>query len=425
VLKIKSIWIYILTFACLVSVVMGCAPAPAQQTTPTPAAPQATTHTIVIGQLMDYSGPYKTQGAVFKAAADTFEKYYNEERGGTDGVKVKFVHYDFQNQASVATTAVKQGNLDSKPQAWVCAYSNAINAAKKQCLADQSLMVGLPNAQGLADPNSFVLITRPLYEEEFVGALGYLGSSWKGIGKMKWASVSIEGMPSAVSLTKSAAPISQQTNTEYLYTEWVPVAWSDPGPVVTKIASNMPDVLWIGHIDPGVALLMKAMAERDLLGKVTPYVTCHAGPSFVRKLTGNDIIDGLLVSSPYASYTQADKIPIMATAIKLLKQTAPELYPPDLLFMQAWVNYLTITEGTTLAAKKVGWDKLKSADIRDLLISGVKIDTGGLSQPLYWEGPSYSRALHSDQLVRETKTGEEVMSPWYKLVDWNKDIEKK
>ena len=378
---------------------MGCAPAPAKQAAaPTPAVQKP--QYIVIGQLMDYSGPYKTQGAVFKVAADTFEKYINEEKGGIDGVKVKFVHYDYQNQVSTATTALKQGNLDSKPIAWVCAYTNALNAVKKQCQADQSLMVGLPNAVGLADPNSFVLITRPKYEEEFWGAVQYLASTYKGTGKMKWACSGIEGMPSSISVVKNADELARVTNTEYWGVEWLPVALSDPGPFITKLAANPPDVLWVGHMDTGVAVILKAMAERDLLGKVTCYIAPHAGPTNVRKLVGNKIINGLLVSSPYASYTEADKIPAMASAIKLLKQTAPDMYPPDLLFTQAWVNYLTITQGVELTVKKVGWDKLKSSDVRDLLISGVKIETGGISEPLYWEGPNYDRALNSEKIVR-------------------------
>ena len=75
-----------------------------------------------------------------------------------------------------------------------------------------------------------------------------------------------------------------------------------------------------------------------------------------------------------------------------------------------------------MAAQKVGWNNVKSSDLRDLFVSGAAIETGGLSKPVYWKGPNYNRGLHSEQMVRMTETGEEIVNTWYSLPDWYTDV---
>lgn len=409
----------VLVFIGIVALIAGCAPA-----APTPSTPAAPPKDIVIGQLMDYSAFFKTQGACFKAAADTFERYINDEKGGIDGHKVKFVHYDFQAQPALAVTAVKQGNMQDHPIAWVSAYSSSINAVKAQLAADKVLMLGLPNAQGLSTPEGFVLITRPLYEESALGIMMWRKAQWKEPRKIRWGMLAAEGFPSALATVKNAEKIAAMTDSECVLVEWLPLMLADASPFMAKVEAAMPmDFLSIGHVDTPVALILKALKERGLTAKLTPTILPTAGPNFVRKLAGS-AIEGLEVTCAYASYTEADKIPMMATVCRLCKEYTPDFYPPDLLYLQAWVNYICMTEGLSLAAKKVGWDNVTSADLRDVLISGVKIDTGGLSQPLYWEGPMYYRGLHWDKITKQTATGEEVVSDWIKIPNWYETVGK-
>ncbi|TRZ95393.1 MAG: ABC transporter substrate-binding protein [Dehalococcoidia bacterium] len=403
----------------IVVLIAACAP----EVAPTP-TPEATTppEDIVIGQLMDYSAFFKTQGACFRAAADTFERYINEEKGGIDGRKVRFVHYDFKAQPAVAVTAVKQGNMEHNPIAWVCGYSSGINAAKQQLATDKVLMLGLPNADGLSDPESFVLITRPLYEESSLSYLKRMASEFEGPGKYRWGMLALEVMPSAQATAANVDKICEFTNTEFALLAWIPVSIADATPFMDKIEAALPmNSVALGTVDAPVAMLLKAMEERGLKDKVTPTITHHAGPNGIRSIAGS-AIEGLEVTCPYASYTEADNIPMMATVCRLCKEYTPDFYPPDLLYLQAWVNYIAITDGLSLAAEKVGWDQVTSADLRDLLISGVEIDTGGLSQPLYWEGPTYHRGLHWDKTTRQTATGEEVISDWIEVPDWYKTV---
>lgn len=405
----------------IVTLIAACAPTPAP-TAPTPSAPKKD---IVIGQLMDYSAFFKEQGACFKAAADTFERYINEEKGGVDGHKVKFVHYDFKAQPAVAVTAVKQGDMQDQPIAWVSGYSSSINAVKEQLAADKILMVGLPNAQGLSNAEGFVLITRPLYEESSLATMIWRKEHWKEPRKIRWGMLAAEGFPSALATVKNADKIAAMTDSQCVLVEWLPLMLADASPFMAKVEAAMPmDFLSLGHVDAPVALLLKALKERGLTAKLTPTISHHAGPNSVRKLAG-PAIEGLEVTCPYASYTEADKIPMMATVCRLCKEYTPDFYPPDLLYIQAWVNYLCITDGVAKAAKKTGWDKVTSADLRDMLISGVKIDTGGLSKPVYWEGPMYYRGLHWDKITKETATGEEVVSDWIKTPNWYETVEKK
>jgi len=403
----------------IVVLIAGCAP----EVAPTP-TPEATTppEDIVIGQVMDYSGFFKTQGACFKAAADTFERYINEEKGGIDGRKVRIVHYDFQTQPAKVVTAVKQGNMQDHPIAWVSGYSSAINAVKEQLAADEVLMLGLPNADGLSDPENFVLITRPLYEESSLSSLKRSAAEHKGPGKYRWGMLALEAMPSAQKTAENTDRICEFTNTECVMIDWLPMQIADPSPFMAKIEAALPmDSVALGSVDAPVAMLLKAMEETGLKEKVTPTITHHAGPNAIRQIAGS-AIEGLEVTCPYASYTEADSIPMMATICRLCEEYTPDYYPPDLLYLQAWVNYICITEGLSLAAEKVGWDQVTSADLRDVLISGVEIDTGGISQPVYWEAPTYHRGLRWDKMTVQTATGEEVLYDWTAIPDWYETI---
>lgn len=413
-------WLTVVAGVVLVGLVAGCAPA----ALPAPApAPAPVTKEIVIGSIADYSGPYKTHGRVFMDAFSTFERYVNEELGDIKGLKVRVVHYDFRGQTPLAVSQMKRGNLEDKPMAWVSGYSSATSACKKQALTDKTLIMALANFSGATEPESFVFALRPYYEESVVTFLTkYCLPNWKEPRKLKWGILGLEAMPSVKWLGEHGDQIAEATGTEFVLSGWLPPVLPDVAPFITKMEASMPDYVWIVHAEPVVTAFLTAIEQKGLQEKgVTPFVGEYAEPVTLRAIAGKEAVNGLLEVTPFSSYVETN-IPLMAKINELTEKYAPGTFPPGPIAIQTWLAALTIVKGTALAAEEVGWDKVASSDLRDLLASGAQIDTGGLSTPLYWKPykGSYQLAgkgLHSCKVIRITAESEEILTDWIPYVN--------
>jgi branched-chain amino acid transport system substrate-binding protein len=305
--------------------------------------------------LADYTGPIAGLNVPADMGCEDYFKYINE-RGGVQGIKVKFIGVDTRYDVARGVSAYKRYRRAHK-----LLVANAINTGLGKALVPlikRDKLIMLAAGEGEAQAHiGYTFLWGQCYQDAFGAALDWMVEDWqkKGnsgtpvVGFMSWDN------PYGREPLKGGKEYAEKIGVKLLPPEFFPPGSLKHDVWLTRLAKGGANYIYVGGVDPTPTNVVRDAYALGLTKKIQ-MVCDFWGPAMgVGVKAHPKELEGAVVTVYYLRGTDAFKHPMAKLWTKYRKTPISQM-PPNYLSGQAWG--MAYEEGLKIALKDVGYDKL-------------------------------------------------------------------
>jgi len=407
----------VITVLSLVSIIgVACAPGPTSE-------PGAEEKRVKVGLVVTFTGPPASNTAPMGKGQVDYFQYLNDEFGGIEykdpltgkpeKAKLDIEWVDTQYKTTVAVTAYKRMK-DSGVVAIMGTGTDLIDPLSPLCSSDHIVLIGgagaSPSALNFSPDPLYYIAAHPTGMELDSIILEWFKAQWKESRSPRAGYIDMD-VPAQrrLALPGSTVDYAKEIGFEYLHMEWVPFMVTDSNLEVTRMMTKEPDLLIIGHVVAGQAVILKDMQRLGLFGTATLAVPNWGFDPSVTNFVGDDMAENLHGNSVVAMTTE--DVPGVKLASRICQKYQGEGL--SLLYEQGFAGSMFLAEGIRIALEDVGHESFDGTALRDSLLHISNFDTGGLTHPITVD-PNYPvyNAYSKILVIKGGKT--EVVTDWLK-----------
>ncbi len=334
---------------------------------------------LEIPQVMDLTGPFKTESARWSAVATLLEKDINAS-GGIRGRQIKCTTYDTRYDIAAATSILDRiVNMEQKPPI-ICAYIAHIIIAGLPKMAQEGYRIPMlaPAAyEAWAYPPNWVFHFGILYAQSFGGFVDWHLKSWKQKRPIKVAFFIINSPGGRESL--KVTPYFKKIGVDVVATEFTPPNPVDITQSMMRFQQTQPDFVYCIAPVGAVAKLFNETSKRKLKYKIV--IPAFVTYGMLEKYVPKKVLEGHYQASAFNSPNDLSA-PGVKKIDDLVKKNAPELMPIGSVDYWSAGNVLLAKDVLERAYDKFGsWDKVTGEAVYDILNNG-EFSTGGITSEL-------------------------------------------
>jgi branched-chain amino acid transport system substrate-binding protein len=343
--------------------------------------------------LTDLTGPAHAQVGPEGWATEDYFKWLNKN-GGIDGHPVEVEVVDTKYKLPLIRSTYARVKRMKHVAVSFDAISGGIEALRVQFAKDKiPVMMLTGHAQALY-PVSWVMGMMPPYDDVLATMADWIKKNWKKDRKPRLAL--FLGNYAAGRSPLLAKWYCEKKGIEIVAEELCPLLPTDTSDLLIRIRDAKPDFIFDTLMPDQLKVVLR---DKFKLGIKVPQVGFVFNSYILTKTVPPKAYDGYMGFQPFASWWEKD-IPGIQFCAKLFKKRGEE--PPG-SYIIGVAGAMVMEEAVKNALKKVGYDKLDGAAIRD----GYMQIKGYTCQGIYKE------LSYSPQDVRGDK--------WLKITKLNKD----
>jgi ABC-type branched-subunit amino acid transport system substrate-binding protein len=375
--------VFVLTAVLLV--VGGCGPK----------APAGTE--IRIGVMGGQTGPASSSVVPMFEELEHVFQYWNEQKGGIDGVNLSWRVIDNKGTPEGAIAAYKEMEAGFDPLIHVAVEDYYYIGIKDLIEADQSVLLTTSaiNPQAYIPPGRYFSVTMPT-SDGFAGYVKWVMENWKGSGKPNIGVMYWGDLPTGQQW-QMAQPWVMKQGVDLTPVQFS-IATMDLKPQLLSLKEANVDYIWVHGLNHNAAVAIRDYYGLGMAGTPMSFME-YVEPKALLEMAGEGAAGfyAYRSESPYSEGSDAAK-----------------------LFSDIWKwadgsdkwsdNRITLTVMSTIeaavmkAADDVGWDNLDSEAVYQALNSLTEIDTMGNTYNFGF-GPSRRVGNTSMKMIQFTADG--------------------
>lgn len=339
---------------------------------------QAKEKEVIFLSIADYTGPIAGLNVPADMGVEDYFKYLND-KGGVDGVKVKFVGVDTRYDLARGLSAYKRYRRNPKLM-----VVNSISTPLGKAIAPMTRrdkLVTLTPADGEFQANiGNVFPWGPCYQDAFAASIDWMVADWKKKGK--------SGKPTIGLLTWDS-PYGREVlrggkeHIEKLGLKFLPPEFFPPGSLkhdvyLTRLARAGANYVYVGGVDPTQTNVMRDAFALGLTKKIQ-FVSDYWGPSALGVSLHPKALEGMAIVSFFLRGDEARKNPLVSKLWNKYRKQPIEKMNEAYAFGAAWG--ITFEAALKDALKRVGYKKLTRAEIYESYQRITGISRLGLQGP--------------------------------------------
>ncbi|RJQ86927.1 MAG: ABC transporter substrate-binding protein [Desulfobacteraceae bacterium] len=353
---------------------------------------------LEIPQVVDMTGPYKSESTGWVKIFQVLEKDINE-KGGIAGRKVILKPYDCRYDVGVSTSILgRLINLTPKPAVIGGSIGPFfVASAKKMPEPDYRIPLLAPAAyEAFVKEPSWIFSFGALYYQSLGTFLDWVQKNWKEARPIRLAFYTLNTPGGREPMRLK--PWLEQKGIEVVAEEFVDPVPVDITSIMMRFQQTKPDFIY--GITP-VSAYTKLLTEMERRNMRSKLILPGFMPfSLVLKYVDKKTLEGHYQVSAFNTYLD-ESSPGIKSMNELFKknEALKDLWPPDTGDMWAYGHVMVAKALLEKAVEKYGsWDKVTGETIFEMLNSGVEVDTGGIVSHLKWNaqrrvGPSAIKIL--------------------------------
>jgi ABC-type branched-subunit amino acid transport system substrate-binding protein len=347
----------------------------------TPSLSAAELPPLMIPQILDLTGPYKSESAMWAEISKACTNYINET-GGIRGRKVNLEPFDCRYDVGVSTSLMNRFVASDPKPPLISASIGPFLVATKEKLPQAGYRIPclVPAAYEMfLNPPGWDFCFGLLYTQDFGGFVEWALKNWQEKRPMRVAFFSLNTPGGREPLKMK--PWLKAKGVELVAEEYTTPVPVDLTPTILRFKQTEPDFIY--GISP-VTAFSKLLQEMKKIG-IRSKIVLPAFVSFnlMLKYVGKEALEGTYVSSAFNSHVD-EKSPGVKAMNEACKKYCPGLCPPDSLYMWPWGHGIIARSILEQTYDKVGsWEKLTGEAVYEFLTtSKAKISTGGITSDL-------------------------------------------
>jgi ABC-type branched-subunit amino acid transport system substrate-binding protein len=357
----------------------------------------------------DVTGPYApiTQPIItnFREAVE----WYNQNKGGIDGVPIKVDFTDTGGKTQVAVAAYERWRVMEPKPVLVYPFSSADCSALKPRLKEDQI-VGLTCAppESSIYPAGWLFSNLPTYGDQFGLFIDWLVDTWvpKSGQKPKLAFLTWDSEFGRAASSPACIEYAKKKGVQVVAEEFFGVRDADVSTHLIRIKSKGANWVYTNTLGNGPAVILKSAKAMGLIGSLN----FGGGPwtidmSSIRLSEG--LMEGWIGPFNYACWSETDNpgIQLLEKQFKLHNRKPIE---KTISYVYAYNELFQGMAAVTNAVRKVGWEKLDGEAVKTELSKMKNFNLFGLNDITYKPGrvtPLMSRIteVKNGQIVPITK----------------------
>lgn len=386
-------------------VISGCAKAP-------PAGAE-----VVYLSLADYTGAIAGLNVPAEAGVQDYLADLNE-RGGVDGVKIRYLGVDTRYDTARAVSAYKR--YRTEPNLFVV---NMISTAAGKAIAPMTLkdkVIQLAPGDGEHQAHiGWVFVWGVCYQNAFGANIDFVVEDWKTKGNPGMPTIGYMCWDSAYGREplRGGKEYAEQVGVNLLEPEYFPIGAPDHSVWLSRIADQDPDYCFIGGVDPTPSNILRDAYKLGLTETIQFLDATFWGPTEAVGIKLHpEATEGAWVCSYYIRGAECWEHPLAVMGQKRHPEVnLRDKYPGMYISGMGWG--LLYEAALKVALDEVGYENLNG----DVMLAAFESLTGqefmqGIQSPCTYSPTSRQG---SDMLkIYEVQNGKEVdISGWRKVPD--------
>lgn len=314
---------------------------------------------VVYLALGDYTGPTANTGIPYDMGVEDGFKYIND-KGGVEGVKVKFVPVDTRYEVARAASSYKRLRNIPKLMVVCCAGTPIARAIEHMVRADKLVQLTPADGEVVAKPGR-TFIWGQTFQDALGAALDWMVKDWKQKGKAGLPTVGYIGWDNAYGreALRGGTEYAEKIGVKLLPPKLFPMGTADHSQYLIPLKEA--NYIYVSGTDPNSPAVIRD-AFRLEMTKSTQFLCDPFGPTFAGGVKAyNTELQGTVVTCWFLRGLEALNHPLNKELWTKYRQKPMmemnELYPVGVVCA---LNYAAALK---IALKEVGYDKLTGDDM--------------------------------------------------------------
>ncbi len=323
--------------------------------------------------LSDFTGPVAGLALPGSMGLEDYLKDVNE-RGGIEGLKVKYIGVDTRYDVARALSAYKRYRRD-KSVLCVNIVSTPLGKMLERLTRREKLVIMIPgDGEFQAHPGNF-FPWGPVYQNAFSATIDWILSDWKKKGMSGAPKVAVLSWDSAYGreMLRGGKEYAEQNGVEILPSELFPVGSLKHDIYLNRLSQAGANYVYVGGVDPVQTNVMRDAKALGLTDKIQ-FISDYWGPTTLGTSLHPDALEGMVVVSFFLRGKEALYHSVINRMWTTYRKEAPEKMNESYGMGIAWgINYEAAVKD---AIKPVGKNKLS----REEIFNSYTNNLGGLSR---------------------------------------------
>ena len=334
---------------------------------------------IKVGYRTAFTGPIATQTNPFSAGAIDCAKYYNDYKGGINGIPIKIMWEDnhCERLKEISTHKRFKAAGAIAEVAFLC--STEVIAILQQ--RDEIPLVNIAGVApgGTTGKPQWVVCGAPYWAQQQASSIRWIKENWTESRPVRVGGIVYEDPAGTSSVEPMAEYCAKIGGVEWIGYEVVSFAGCiDTSTELLRLAAKKAD--WIIYLLFGspIVTVCKDAYRLELQKKGINFIGCvQTMDTTIARVAGADAVEGWYAWRGTAvGYEDLEGVIEMREAGKGYRGWEVEDVPP--FYVPGWAGSIVLFEGLRLALEKVGIDNLTGRAVRDGIASMRDFDVKGI-----------------------------------------------
>jgi ABC-type branched-subunit amino acid transport system substrate-binding protein len=311
---------------------------------------------VIFLSLSDYTGPIAGLAVHGDGGCEDYFKYLND-KGGVDGVKIKFIGIDTRYDVAKAISAYRK--YRKTPRVLVInGYSTGAGKAIEPMAKKDGVIILTPGDGEFAARISQIFLWGQCYQDAFGASLDWMVKDWQGKGKSGMPTVGYIHWdnPLGREPLRGGKEYAQKIGVKLLEPEFIPPATPDHTTYLTRLKDA--NYIYVGGCDPTPTNVIRDAYRLGMCQKIQ-FVCDYWGPTMnVGVKAHQKELQRVVKITFFLDGTDALAHPLIQEVwVKYRKKAISEMTP---IYGLGMVFAMTYEAGLRIALKDVGYDKLSA-----------------------------------------------------------------
>ena len=320
----------------------------------------ATADEISFLDLSDFTGPVAGLALPGSMGLEDYLKDLNE-RGGIEGLKVKYIGVDTRYDVARALSAYKRYRRDKKVLC-VNIVSTPLGKMLERLTRREKLVIMIPgDGEFQAHPGNF-FPWGPVYQNAFSATIDWILADWKKKGMSGAPKVAVLSWDSAYGreMLRGGKEYAEQNGVEILPSELFPIGSLKHDIYLNRLSQAGANYVYVGGVDPVQTNVMRDAKALGLTDKIQ-FISDYWGPTTLGTSLHPDALEGMVVVSFFLRGKESLYHPVINRIWKTYRKKAPEKMNESYGMGISWgMNFEAAVKD---AIQRVGKNKLSREEI--------------------------------------------------------------
>lgn len=368
---------------------------------------------IIFLDLSDFTGPVAGLALPGSLGLEDYLKDLNN-RGGVDGIKIKYLGVDTRYDVARALSAFKRYWRDKRVVAINTVITPLGKILEKLTRKEKIVMLCPGDGQWQAKLGNF-MTWGPCYQDAFSAALDWIKKDWAGKGKSGAPKVGILSWDSSYGREplNGGKEYAEKVGVELLPSELFPMGSLKHDVYLTRLVNAGANYVYVGGVDPVQTNVMRDATALGLTDKIQ-FISDYWGPTTLGIGLHPDALEGMVVISFFLRGKESLYHPLVKRIWTTYRKEAPEKMNESYGMGIAWG--LAIEAAVKDTIKRVGKNKITREEIFNSYQNLTGLEREDIVGPCTY-GPTSRRGSQVVKFYKATGGKIVPITDWVKTPD--------